>query len=541
MNGRRSRAVRRGLALALTAKPAALGLAVLAPRVASAANVAVACNDIPGLRTAITNANAATGTISLAANCTYNLTTADPTTTTDGLPLVTGTMTIEGNGATITRDNAAPNFRIFGVSSTGDLTLDHLTVSNGVAAVANSGGGGIWNDQGILTVTNSTISGNKATSGQFTAKGGGILSSGTTTITDSVISGNVVTLSSSTNVEGAGGIVASGGGIAAKGGTLKVSNTTITQNTVTATATSATGAARSASALGGGIAANGALNDTFTGPTVTISGSTLSANTTTATSAGTGTATAAGGAVEQKSFGAFTSLSATLSTTIINSTLAGNSTTTSPAGADIGGAISMDSQPQSTDTLVVINSTVAGNSASKGAIAKNGNGTETLTNTILSGNTGLNCNGTIADGGHNISFPATDATCINTFGQGDPNLGSLAANGGTTQTMALGTGSAAIDTANNTVCQAAPPAGAGGIDQRGLPRAEVTADTTCDIGAFEVQAVVAPSPSPVGLPAAGQSVPQDPGGSTPWPLLIPPIAAGAALAGIASRRWRRAQ
>lgn len=55
-------------------------------------------------------------------------------------------------------------------------------------------------------------------------------------------------------------------------------------------------------------------------------------------------------------------------------------------------------------------------------------------------------------------------------------LGPLQDNGGPTETHALGEGSVAIDVAQEAECQIE-------TDQRGLPR-----DSTCDVGAFEVQA-----------------------------------------------------
>ncbi|MEA2682382.1 MAG: hypothetical protein QOK05_710 [Chloroflexota bacterium] len=537
MNGRRSRAIRRGLAVALTAKPGALGLAIAAPRIAEAAIVTVPCNDIPALTTAITDANTTPGTISLAAGCTYILTTANNGD--DGLPTITNTVTIEGNGATITRQSEA-KFRILHLSDTANATIQHLTVSNGAVTTSGTGGGGggIYNEGGTLDLVSSTVSGNAVGGTSFTAKGGGILSVGTTSITDSVVTGNAVTIDNAGNTSP--GVFASGGGIAAKGGTLRIRNSTISKNDITITGS---GTNSSGSGSGGGIASQGNVTPSATSMDTTITGSTISENTVTVTTTGTGTGSAQGGGFAQANLSGLSDLSGTVTGKIINSTFSGNTTATTPAGSDIGGAISMGSQ--SNDTLAVINSTVAGNSATKGGgVTKNGLGAFTLVNTILASNTGLNCDGTITDSGHNISFPATDTTCVNTFGTGDPKLGSLADNGGLTKTMALGTGSAAIDTADNAVCQSTGASGAAGIDQRGMTRVETTADTTCDIGAFEVQPVVViPSPSPtasaapVGLPTAGHSDPG--GGGVPWPLAIP--AAGIAVAGIALRRRRQPQ
>ncbi len=90
------------------------------------------------------------------------------------------------NGVTITRAGGAPAMRLFYVSPTGSLTLNNLTLSNGLAVGFPGGGGsqrggsgggsaglggGIFN-QGILAIQNSTLVANQAIGGQgggFTA------------------------------------------------------------------------------------------------------------------------------------------------------------------------------------------------------------------------------------------------------------------------------------------------------------------------------------------------------------------------------------
>ncbi len=78
-----------------------------------------------------------------------------------GLPLVTSTITIEGNGFTVARDAGAPDFRIFDVDSGGDLGLEDVTVSGGSlvsgSAILNLRGG-------VTTLINSTISNNAGSS-----------------------------------------------------------------------------------------------------------------------------------------------------------------------------------------------------------------------------------------------------------------------------------------------------------------------------------------------------------------------------------------
>ena len=93
----------------------------------------------------------------------------------------------------------------------------------------------------------------------------------------------------------------------------------------------------------------------------------------------------------------------------------------------------------------MINSTLAGNSANSGGgiYSTVEYGRATLKNTIVANSpTGKNCAGDagdLTDGGGNLSYPS-DGTC---FGiHGDPKLGPLQNNGGPTQTMGLGPGSA---------------------------------------------------------------------------------------------------
>jgi hypothetical protein len=60
-------------------------------------------------------------------------------------------------------------------------------------------------------------------------------------------------------------------------------------------------------------------------------------------------------------------------------------------------------------------------------------------------------------------------------------LGLLADNGGPTETMALGTGSPAIDAGDDATCES--------MDQRGVSRPQ---GAHCDIGAFEIEVVTYP-------------------------------------------------
>ncbi|MEG3925774.1 Ig-like domain-containing protein, partial [Microcoleus sp. T3_D1] len=174
-----------------------------------------------GLLWAINQANstAADDIINLASGSTYTLTALNNTTGgNNGLPVIlattsSGTLTITGNGATITRSGAAPSFRIFNVNSSGNLTLDNLTVSNGLTSAGGSAGGLYLNSGAIATINNSTFSNNQGLS-----DGGAIFNgSGQLTINNSTFTANSAQ--------------ASGAAITMSGGTANISNSTFSANT----------------------------------------------------------------------------------------------------------------------------------------------------------------------------------------------------------------------------------------------------------------------------------------------------------------------
>jgi hypothetical protein len=91
---------------------------------------------------------------------------------------ITNNTTIDGTGhnVTISGGGAVDVFVVFG---TGMLTLNKLTIANGISGF----GGGIGN-LGTGTVTNSTFSGNNR------SFGGGVFNDGTLTVTNSTFTGN---------------------------------------------------------------------------------------------------------------------------------------------------------------------------------------------------------------------------------------------------------------------------------------------------------------------------------------------------------------
>src|SRR5581483_726234 len=211
----------------------ALGAAVLVlPTAANAVSTFNVPCSVPALITAINNANAAgTATINLASGCTYDITSPDHPH--DGLPTITGNLTINGNGATITRDAGALPFRILDV--TGQLKMNSATLSNGSLdppSVGGEEGGDLFVAFGAqATLSSMTITGGRA------QEGGGIATEGTLSASNVKINGNTAINN------GCGGGLYIGSGVS--------NNTMITGN----------------SPLGGGIYSDGQL--TVNGSTIT--------------------------------------------------------------------------------------------------------------------------------------------------------------------------------------------------------------------------------------------------------------------------------
>jgi hypothetical protein len=203
----------------------------------------------------------------------------------------TGTDTLTLTNVTVSNNTAY--YDGGGIYNAGTLIIDSSTIANNAATNVAGGdgpaafgaGGGIDNAGGILTLKNSTVSGN--TSQSINAIGGGGISnirSGTVTLLDSTISGN----STYANQPGGTLVNAPGGGLLSTG-PLTITNSTISGNT---------------GSLGGGL---------YITDGVTLSNSTISAN----------TATRGGG------------LYLTTDDTLQNTVVSGNSTFPNGQGPDV--------------------------------------------------------------------------------------------------------------------------------------------------------------------------------------------------------------
>jgi CHAT domain-containing protein len=297
-------------------------------------------------------------------------------------------------------------------------------------------GGGIL-AKGNVTLNNSTVSGNTASS-----EGGGIFTRGNLTLNNSTVSGNRT-------------ITSYGGGIRADfgAGIITLNNSTVSGNRAGSDA--------------GGIDSSGAG--------VILNNSTVSGN--------TGTR---GGGIWSSGFVILT-----------NSTVSGNT------GTDGGGI-------WSSSTTTIRNSTIAFNTGNRGGGIFSAGGTVNIGNSIVAKNTAPTSpdigGSSYTNAGNNLigintgfeaTFPASPL--VGTASSPvDPLLAPLANNGGATQTHALLPGSPAINAGNNALI----PSGVT-TDQRGAGFARIVGGTV-DIGAFELQTVVASRESVVNEILFGQ-------------------------------------
>ncbi len=339
-----------------------------------------------------------------------------------------------------------------GIFNSGMLTVSDSTISGNIASSNSNGrGGGIYN-RGTLTLSNSTISGNKA-NGIAGSAGGGIYNetNATLTVSDSTITGNKA-------AQHGGGI--SNGDYNTNGGTVSVSNSTISNNSGyydsggfynngRLSVSNSTINNNTASDYGGD--GGGIYNDH--GGTVSVSKSTISNNL-----AYGGDGGALGGGIFNYGI-----------TNVKNSTLSTNTAGVFGGGIYNDGGVSLS------------NSTLSGNwsGEGEGAAIYIDFGSVSATGTILANSkVGLNCYGTVKEmAGYNLDSDGSCGFMLSTdINNKDPMLGPLQNNGGPTQTMALLQGSPAIDWVALSSCP--------GKDQRGYTRPDNN-ESACDIGAYE--------------------------------------------------------
>jgi len=452
----------------------ALASVVATPVVAGAAPVP--CGDSGALVTAIAAVSASGGTVTLTAGCTYTITaSSDGTDGPNAFADITGSVTIVGNGATITRSTAGgtPDFRFFIVDNSGTLDISNVTLSHGSTPAAsgtpNHGGAAILN-RNVLNVSGVTFLDNNSQA----STGGGAIDNhdtGVLTVTNSTFSGN----------------------IALQGGAIEDEATlchTTTPDCGRAIVTNSTFTNNSTTSFGGGgfesqldAASPAVCVDQTTFPRAscqqaggahdTLTGNTFSGN----------TAITEGGGIAN--FGTMT---------VSNSTLYNNS-----AGSGGGGGV------QNTGSISIVQSTIAANSSAFGANLHYFNGQPTASMTALAmtivtaGVTGANCSTptggpVIVDNGYNLDSGTSCgfSTSNHSLNSTDPMLGPLASNGGPTQTMALMSGSPAINVIPTSF------AGCNGsTDQRGVSRPQ---GAGCDIGAFETDNGTTPDSTPPSVP-----------------------------------------
>ena len=311
----------------------------------------------------------------------------------------------------------------------GELPLAHnMTITGPGAAILSVSGGGTSR---VLHMTGGTIaiSGLTLTGGSIAASGGGILE-GSGTL---VLSGCILSANSATN--------GSGGGIsAASGATLSVTNCIFSGN--------------AAQFSGGGVDGEGSL---------TVQGCTFSGNSATSSGGGllvAGTASVTSSTLTANSSNEGGGIFSQGALTLRSCTISGNTLTT----AGVGGGLAVASGGRIILTGCLVAGNVAGTGAADPDVEQGTGGTFASAGSNLIGD---GTGGPFVNGSAHDQVGTTAAPIL-------PKLGPLQNNGGATPTLALLTGSPAID-ANYT--GTAPAA-----DQRGFHRPQ---GARPDIGAFE--------------------------------------------------------
>jgi hypothetical protein len=415
-----------------------------------------------------------------------------PTTVVTDAEIVIDNHVILDGGGTLTVDGNQSH-RVFQVSFRKRVELRGFLVTGGTTVNGDEGGGGIYNNDGTLTLTKSTVSGNTAAGGSYHAdppstrgNGGGIYNrgQGTLTLTKSTVSGNTATPDTSGEFSTSEG--GSGGGIY-NSGLLTLNDSTVSDNSAltahhilggfagagggiytnegTMTLTNSEVSGNSGESIGGGIYNHQG--------TITLTNSTVLDNSTEGDGGGIynhrGTITLTNSTVSRNNFHGIGNYEGTI--TLTNSTVSGNSFL---GVYNVGG------------TMTLTNSTVSGEVFVQSVLGSFPS--VEMTATVIEGacTENFDARATWTSNGYNIETPGDTCDFNQVSDQvnvsaGYLKLGPLQDNGGPTETHALGAGSVAIDVVAEADC-----VDASGQplteDQRGVARPQGGA---CDVGAFE--------------------------------------------------------
>jgi len=417
-------------------------------------------------------------------------------TLTNGELVVTKSLIIVGPGVSALTISGNNSMRVFNVKTNVNLTLSSLTIANGVA----DKGGGVYNPDGELIlhycalVSNSATgqaganySGNPGTNGY----GGAVYNSGVLNaihcsfLSNSVVGGAGAIAAMPSGPGGAGGD--GNGGAIGNFGTLILTGCLLANNSATGGVGGVGGGGfySPVSNSGGPGGAGGSGN----GGVLFNNGSAFLVNNTLALNVGAGgqggnggsgsppfsqgsrTGDGGNGGNGGTGYSAIYDLNGQCYLT--NCTVASNQATQGPGGA--GGPPGPWIYPYPP---------LLGQPGANGSDGPPGSGLKItgahFLNTLLSSNTPVNCIGTLADEGHNLSSDASGAFVgTGSMTNTNPRLGPLVNNGGPTFTLALLLGSPAIDTG------ALP--GAPTSDQRGIARPQ---GRGVDIGAYEFEFII---------------------------------------------------
>lgn len=477
---------------------------------AQAATFNIPSGDVAALKSAINSANASAqnDVINLAAG-TYTLATAQDTSSgPTALPPIqagSGTLTINGKSATVTRSTAqgAPFCRALKVEKGAVVVIKDLKIYefrniDPKASYANDTArqGGAIENLGKLTLTNCDVSVNESLSG------GAISNEGTLTVNQGIYNYNrarrggsfknsgTATFNKvvcSFNDAGTGGSIENTGILTVNAGFFQGNESAISgmmQNSGTATL-------KRTKVILNRSFSTGAINNDGT---LTLIESLLTGSNSGGISNRKKLVVRQSLILGNSSSNAGAGIYTTGTLEASNSTFANNSVAPISGGFPIAGsALAVDGSGSAS-----LDSCTFANNSAPAAIAVKG-GTLTLRNSIVARNGGVDSDGnrtpgdievsggSFRSGGNNLigspgavtGFIASDQVGTDAAPL-DPKLGELGDNGGATSTYTLLAGSPAIDKGNT----------AQAIDQRGLPRPAGSAD---DIGAFEAQSAPIPS------------------------------------------------